>query len=113
MNIRIIMVIMVIYFCAAIIGGWGDGAFMSASSESDLEAVSQTASLVSNPYEGISEWNVGGLFFATLGYLKGWANILTLNFSIFQGSVGTFVRSAILTIVCAPVLLGLISWLKP
>ena len=103
MSIRFLSTFLAFYFICALVGGVADGKFLTTNTEGTIEGIAQTDALVRNPYEGLG-WNVVGWFTATYSYIGDWAGVLTLNFSIFQGTVGTIFRSAILTIVCAPIL---------
>lgn len=96
------VVIMAIYLGCALIGGWADGKIFTSSTEAGVEGVAQTYALLENPFSGTG-WNPIAWFNAGKNYLACWAGILTLNFSMFQGSA-QIVRWGLLTMVSVPVM---------
>ena len=83
-----------------------DGVFLETNAEDAASGVAQSTVTVTPDTDAPNvfiAWITGGWNFITkLG------SILSLNLTIFQGSFGTMVRAALLTMVCAPVLILLI-----
>jgi len=107
MNVKVIMTFMCLYFAAAFIGGFADGKFLTPTAEASAQGAMQSDALVRNPFAGTG-WNPVSWFTAGIDYITDWADVLTLNFSVFQGSFGLIIRAAILTIVAAPILFKIV-----
>lgn len=104
------VVLMAVWLGCALVGGWADGKIFASGTEDSVEGVSQTYALLENPFQGTG-WSPIAWFNASKNYITTWAGVLTLNFSIFQGSA-QIVRWIILTMVCVPILWKIIVALR-
>ncbi len=105
---KLVAATMSLWLVVAIMGAMADGYIIIggeqatlASDAADLSGVSQVR-ILSNPFEGAS-LNPLSWFAAGLNYLKSWANVLTWNFTIFEGAAQP-IRWTLLTVLGIPLL---------
>ena len=104
--VKLIASVLVIYFVVAFVGGWMDGVWLDTDAKAAAQGISQTAVAVTPEAEASNvfvAWLTGGWNFIT-----SLATVLSFNFSIFQGSFGTMIRALLLTVVVAPLVIGLV-----
>ena len=105
---KLVAATMSIWLVVAIMGAMADGYIIVggeqatlASDAADLSGVSQVR-ILSNPFEGVT-LNPLSWFAAGSNYLQSWANVLTWNFSIFEGAAQPF-RWVLLAVLAIPLL---------
>ncbi len=107
MTVRVISSFMAVWMAFALIGGLIDGQLIPGYSTTgahtgDAAAMQQALQpeIITSPSEGGLFSSLTSWFSATVDFLTGWANMLTLNFSFFSGSglavlIGWIVRALI------------------